>query len=65
MLVIVAAVTVTVAAGDVLPSNKAVARVLPTATPVTTPVALLIAAILLFAVDQVAWLVMSAVAPFK
>lgn len=61
----VAAVTVSAAAGDVLPPNEAVAVVVPTATPVATPVALLIVATLLFAVDQVAWLVMSAVAPFE
>ena len=59
--VIEAAVTVRLAVGEVMPLAEAVTVVLPTATPVATPVVLLIVATPVLPDDQVAWLVMSAV----
>lgn len=63
MLVIVAAVTDRAAAGEVTPLAEAVMVVLPTATPVATPVALSMEAMLLLADAQVTWLVTSPVLP--
>lgn len=61
--VIVAVVTVMLAVGEVMPFNEAVTVVLPTATPVAMPVALLIVAIFMLPDAQLAWLVMLAVVP--
>lgn len=63
MLVIVAAVTDRAAVGEVTPLAEAVMVVLPTATPVATPVALSMEAMLLLADAQVTWLVTSPVLP--
>ena len=60
MSVITAAVTVRSAAGEVIPLAVAVTVVLPTATPVASPV-LMILATLVLPVSQVTWLVMLAV----
>lgn len=61
--VITAVVTDKLAVGEIKPPADAVTVVLPTATPVTTPVALLMVAMPVFADDQVTWLVMLAVVP--
>lgn len=61
--VITAAVTVRLAVGEVKPLAEAVTVVLPTATPVATPVVLLIVATPVFPDAHVTWLVMSAVVP--
>ena len=61
--VITAAVTDRLAVGEVMPLAEAVTVVLPSATPVTTPVLLLIVATLVLADDQITWLVMFAVVP--
>jgi len=54
MPVITAAVTVMPAVGEVMPPDEAVTVVLPTATPVATPVVLLTVATLVSAEAQVA-----------
>lgn len=56
-----AGATVRLAALEVMPLNEADIEVLPKATPVVTPVALLIEAIALLAETQVTLLVMLAV----
>ena len=61
--VITAAVTDTLAVGEVIPFAEAVTVVLPIATPVATPVLLLIVAMPVLPDAQVAWLVMSALVP--
>ena len=61
MAVITAAVTVRFAAGEVMPLADTVTVVLPTATPVATPVVLMIVATPVLPVAQVTWLVMLAV----
>lgn len=58
-----AALTVRLAGGEVMPLSDATMVVPPIATPVATPVVLLMVAIKLLPVDQVTWLVMSAVEP--
>lgn len=56
-----AAVTAMLAVGDVMPLSEAVTVVLPTATPVNTPVAPLVVATPVLADTQDDWLVMLAV----
>lgn len=56
-----AAVTDRLAVGEVMPFNKAVTVVPPTATPVAIPVVLLIVATPVLTDTQVTWLVMSEV----
>ena len=63
--VIAAAVTDRLAAGEVMPLEDAVTVVLPTPTPVATPVVLLIVATLASTDVQITWLVMSAVVAFE
>ena len=58
-----AAVTDRLAVGEVIPLVEAVTVVLPTATPVTTPVVLLTVATPVLPDAQLTWLVMSAVVP--
>lgn len=59
--VITAAVTVKLAAGELMPLSDAVIVALPTATPVAIAVALLIVATAVLPDTQSTWLVMSAV----
>lgn len=59
--VITATVTDMLAVGEVMPLAEAVTVVLPTATPVATPVLLLIVATPVLPDAQVTWLVMLAV----
>jgi hypothetical protein len=61
MPVTVAAVTVSGAAGEIMPLNEAITVVMPTATPVATPVELLILATAVSVACQITLLVMSAV----
>ncbi|OGS97137.1 MAG: hypothetical protein A3H31_08890 [Gallionellales bacterium RIFCSPLOWO2_02_FULL_57_47] len=65
MLVSVAAVTVILAAGDVMPLREAVMVVVPTATPDTTPVLGPTLAVEGAADVQVTEVVMSAVGPLE